>query len=145
MYHCSFQIDLSLDEVGVGFFNLGFIMAFVLIMIIYLMVIMYGSHTLTAVIEEKSSRMVEVLLASISPGDLMLGKVMGIGLACGVVLVGVTVLMLRVAIQRDWLSPTWTKVIVIALAFTCWNGPPGCSARSTWPTSCCGCCSRTRR
>jgi len=33
------------------------------------------------VIEEKSSRMVEVLLASLSPGDLMLGKVMGIGLA----------------------------------------------------------------
>ena len=61
--------------------DVGFVMAFVLIMIIYLMVIMYGSHTLTAVIEEKSSRMVEVLLASISPGDLMLGKVMGIGLA----------------------------------------------------------------
>jgi len=57
------------------------IMAIALIMIIYMMVIMYGSHTLTAVIEEKSSRMVEVLLASIAPGDLMLGKVMGIGLA----------------------------------------------------------------
>ncbi len=61
--------------------DVSIIMAIVLIMIIYLMVIMYGSHTLTAVIEEKSSRMVEVLLASISPGDLMLGKVMGIGLA----------------------------------------------------------------
>ncbi len=61
--------------------DVSFIMAIALIMIIYLMVIMYGSHTLTAVIEEKSSRMVEVLLASISPGDLMLGKVMGIGLA----------------------------------------------------------------
>ena len=61
--------------------DVGFIMAFVLIMIIYIMVILYGSHTLTAVIEEKSSRMVEVLLASIRPGDLMLGKVMGIGLA----------------------------------------------------------------
>jgi len=61
--------------------DVPFIMAMALIMIIYIMVIMYGSHTLTAVIEEKSSRMVEVLLASISPGDLMLGKVMGIGLA----------------------------------------------------------------
>jgi ABC-2 type transport system permease protein len=61
--------------------NVRYIMAIGLIMIIYMMVIMYGSHTLTAVIEEKSSRMVEVLLASISPGDLMLGKVMGIGLA----------------------------------------------------------------
>ncbi len=59
----------------------GFIMAVSLIMIIYMMVLMYGSHTLMAVIEEKSSRMVEVLLASISPGHLMLGKVLGIGLA----------------------------------------------------------------
>lgn len=58
-----------------------FVMAVVLIMIIYMMVLMYGAHTLTAVIEEKGSRMVEVLLASISPGDLMLGKVVGIGLA----------------------------------------------------------------
>ncbi len=61
--------------------EVSFIMAVALIMVIYMMVLMYGSHTLTAVIEEKSSRMVEVLLASISPGDLMLGKVMGIGLA----------------------------------------------------------------
>ncbi len=59
----------------------GFVMAVSLIMIIYMMVLMYGSHTLMAVIEEKSSRMVEVLLASISPGNLMLGKVLGIGLA----------------------------------------------------------------
>jgi len=59
----------------------SFIMAFSLILIIYLMVIMYGSHTLTAVIEEKASRIVEVLLASISPENLMFGKVMGIGLA----------------------------------------------------------------
>jgi len=59
----------------------GFAMAFILIMIIYIMVIMYGSHTLTAVIDEKSSRMAEVLLASVSTGNLMLGKVLGIGLA----------------------------------------------------------------
>ncbi len=58
-----------------------FILAIALIMIIYMMVLIYGNHTLTAVIEEKSSRMVEVLLASVSPGNLMLGKVMGIGLA----------------------------------------------------------------
>ena len=57
------------------------VMAFVLIMIIYIMVIMYGSHTLTAVLEEKNTRMAEVLLASVSPNDLMLGKVLGIGLA----------------------------------------------------------------
>ncbi|MBU8870749.1 MAG: ABC transporter permease, partial [Gemmatimonadales bacterium] len=61
--------------------TVSFAMAFILIMIIYIMVIMYGSHTLTAVIEEKSSRMVEVMLSSVSPGNLMLGKVLGIGFA----------------------------------------------------------------
>lgn len=61
--------------------DVTFIMAVAMIMILYIMVIMYGSHTLTAVIEEKSTRMAEVLLASVSPGSLMLGKVLGIGLA----------------------------------------------------------------
>jgi len=61
--------------------SVSFAMAVVLIMIIYMMVLLYGNHTLTAVIEEKSSRMVEVMLASISPGEMMLGKVLGIGLA----------------------------------------------------------------
>ncbi len=57
------------------------IMAVALIMIIYIMVIMYGNHMLTAVIEEKGSRMVEVFLSSLSPGSLMAGKILGIGLA----------------------------------------------------------------
>lgn len=61
--------------------DMSAIMAMALIMIIYIMVIMYGNHTLTAVIEEKGSRMVEVLLSSLSPESLMLGKIMGIGLA----------------------------------------------------------------
>ena len=61
--------------------NVSIAMAFVLIMIIYIMVMMYGSHTLTAVIEEKTTRMAEVMLASVSPENLMLGKVLGIGMA----------------------------------------------------------------
>jgi ABC-2 type transport system permease protein len=48
----------------------SFVVAVALILILYMMVIMYGSHTLSAVIEE-----------SLSPGSLMLGKVLGIGLA----------------------------------------------------------------
>ncbi len=40
----------------------------------------YNSWTLTGVMEEKSSRVVEVLLAAIRPGQLLAGKVLGIGL-----------------------------------------------------------------
>lgn len=76
-----------------------FLMAVVLILILYMMVIMYGSHTLTAVIEEKSSRIVEILLASVAPEKLMLGKVIGIGLA-GLTQFGVwTVALLFLSLQ----------------------------------------------
>jgi ABC-2 type transport system permease protein len=40
----------------------------------------YGSYVLTGVVEEKSSRIVEVLLARVRPADLLAGKVLGIGL-----------------------------------------------------------------
>lgn len=43
-------------------------------------VYVYGVLVLTGVVEEKSSRVVEVLLARMSPRDLLIGKVAGIGL-----------------------------------------------------------------
>lgn len=56
-------------------------MAMTLIMILYMMVLLYGQQTLTGVIEEKTSRVVEVLLSSVPSRHLMLGKIMGIGAA----------------------------------------------------------------
>ncbi|HEU4423321.1 MAG TPA: ABC transporter permease [Pilimelia sp.] len=40
----------------------------------------YGAYVLTGVVEEKSSRIVEILLARVRPADLLAGKVLGIGL-----------------------------------------------------------------
>ncbi len=56
------------------------ILAFTLLMFIYLTVLIYGVTVMRGVMEEKQSRIVEVLLASVKPFDLMLGKVVGIGL-----------------------------------------------------------------
>ena len=55
--------------------------AITLIMILYMMILMYGQHTMMGVIEEKSSRIVEVVLSSVSSTQLMIGKISGIGLA----------------------------------------------------------------
>ncbi|HEY6934178.1 MAG TPA: ABC transporter permease [Marmoricola sp.] len=59
--------------------------------LIYLALIGTGQGVATGVVEEKSSRVVELLLATIRPWQLMAGKVLGIGLAglLQVVLVGV--------------------------------------------------------
>jgi ABC-2 type transport system permease protein len=55
-------------------------LAFVLVVFIYITVLIYGVTVMRGVMEEKQSRIIEVLLASVRPFDLMLGKVVGIGL-----------------------------------------------------------------
>ena len=54
-------------------------------------------------------------------GATLFLEVIGIGLLTGLVLTGVAVWLLRLCQRRQWLSPTWTKVTVIALAFACFG------------------------
>lgn len=54
----------------------GLIVAFLL----YISIITYGMMVAQGVVEEKSSRVVEILLASVRPWQLLLGKVIGLGL-----------------------------------------------------------------
>jgi ABC-2 type transport system permease protein len=50
------------------------------LLLLVFMLTQYNAWTLTGVLEEKSSRIVEVLLAAITPARLLAGKVLGIGL-----------------------------------------------------------------
>ncbi|QQS30101.1 MAG: ABC transporter permease [Sphingobacteriales bacterium] len=53
----------------------GFIMGFLMYMIIFI----YGAMVMRGVMEEKTNRIVEVLLSSVRPFQLMIGKIVGIG------------------------------------------------------------------
>ncbi|HZM86658.1 MAG TPA: ABC transporter permease [Blastocatellia bacterium] len=57
-----------------------FVVAFVMLFFIYMSVLIYGLFVMRGVIEEKQSRIVEVLVSSVRPTQMMLGKVIGIGL-----------------------------------------------------------------
>ena len=54
--------------------------AFVALIVLYGQLISYGIWVATGVVEEKTSRIVEILLATIRPRELLAGKVLGIGL-----------------------------------------------------------------
>lgn len=54
---------------------------FVFVMILYMALLTWGITVSRGIIEEKGSRIVEVLLSSVRPVDLLMGKVVGIGLA----------------------------------------------------------------
>jgi ABC-type Na+ efflux pump permease subunit len=59
--------------------------------LLFVLLQIYGTWVLTGVTEEKSSRVVEVLLSSIRARDLLVGKLVGIGLVAllhGAVLAG---------------------------------------------------------
>lgn len=48
--------------------------------LIYICLFIYGAQVMRGVIEEKTSRIVEVIISSVKPFQLMLGKILGIGL-----------------------------------------------------------------
>jgi ABC-2 type transport system permease protein len=54
------------------------VLGFVLGILIYIFVIVYGMQIMLGVIEEKTSKIVEVLVSSVKPFQLMLGKILGI-------------------------------------------------------------------
>ena len=95
----SFKISEGEDvkEEGYG----GLILSYLFSFLLYLSLIMMGSMVMQAVIQEKSNRIVEVLLSSVTSKELMTGKIFGASIT------GV----LQMAI---WLSP------VMLVASTTW-------------------------
>ncbi len=58
----------------------GIIASIVFLAIMYMTFFMYGFQNLRGVIEEKTNRIVELIIASVRPTELMVGKIVGIGL-----------------------------------------------------------------
>jgi ABC-2 type transport system permease protein len=58
---------------------MAFLLPITLMMMIYMTLIIYGVAVMRSVIEEKTSRVVEVLLSSVSAKELMAGKILGVG------------------------------------------------------------------
>lgn len=55
------------------------IVGMIFTMIVYMFVLIYGGMVMSAVIEEKANRIIEVMISSVRPFDLMMGKIIGIG------------------------------------------------------------------
>jgi ABC-2 type transport system permease protein len=65
----------STGESSAQSFSLAYFMA----VILYMAILMYGVNVKSSVLEEKTTRIVEVLVSSIHPFPLLLGKVLGVG------------------------------------------------------------------
>jgi len=99
------------------------------IILIFLMLTQYNTWILIGVMEEKSSRVIEVLLATVRPIQLLTGKVLGIGLVALIQASTIVVfaLLLAKSVGSDLLHGTAPAVLVSTLvwlvlgyAFYCW-------------------------
>ncbi len=61
-------------------FTLNSIIGYLLGFLIYMTIFMSGSQVMRGVIEEKTNRIVEIIVSSVKPFQLMMGKIIGIGL-----------------------------------------------------------------
>jgi len=99
------------------------------LILIFLMLTQYNTWILMGVMEEKSSRVIEVLLAAIKPIQLLSGKVLGIGLVAfgQAALVVAVALVLAAAVGSDLLHGSAPLVLastlvwlVLGYSFYCW-------------------------
>lgn len=89
----SFSTNVNLEEVGLSVNDSGEIqeedktnsagiataMGMVMGFAIYMFLFFYGSMVMRSVMEEKMTRIVEVMISSVKPFQLMLGKIVGVG------------------------------------------------------------------
>jgi ABC-2 type transport system permease protein len=91
-------------------------LAFFTILILYGQLLTYGFWVATGVVEEKSSRVIEILLAAIRPKDLLAGKVIGLGLLGLGQLLIVSLFGVVVAAATGALSVDGDLIVAIALS-----------------------------
>lgn len=72
-------------------FETAFFATFGFVVLLFMSLLLYGIAMLRGVLEEKSTRVMEVLLGSVTPDELMTGKILGIGL------VGLTQMLIYMA------------------------------------------------
>ena len=58
--------------------SMNYILGIILGMLLYMIIIIYGQMVLTSVVEEKASRVIDVMVTSCTPFQLMMGKILGI-------------------------------------------------------------------
>ena len=95
----------------------AFLFANIGVIILFIAIFTFGTWVLTGVVEEKQSRVVEVVLATVQPRDLLIGKVAGIGILGLVQLIIIVVigLSLGTITGRFTLPPTTGAAVSMLL------------------------------
>lgn len=87
--------------------SLSYILGLVMDMVLYMFIIIYGNQVMTSIIEEKNNRVLEIVVSSVKPTYLMLGKLIGIGL---VAVTQILVWAVIIGACSGWAVPLLNKI-----------------------------------
>ena len=102
---------------------LGYILGFVL----YMFLLIYGSMVMQSVIEEKNNRVLEVMVSSVRPFDLMLGKILGVA---AVAVVQVLIWGVLIVVAGSFVMPQLMPADAMASVQAMQQGVPDAAAMS---------------
>lgn len=97
----TFRIDQ--DEEKSTSSMLSYMLGMFTMLILYMFILLYGNMVMNSIIEEKSNRVLELVVSSVKPAQLMAGKIIGIGLVALTQILIWTVLVLACTV---FLMPT---------------------------------------
>jgi ABC-2 type transport system permease protein len=108
----TFQVSKGGETKRKGFIE-AYFGTFAFVMILYMALLLYGVAVMRGILEEKSNRIMEVLLGSLSPSQLMTGKIVGIGLVglTQMAVYAVTAGALRVYVMAQRIDAEWTSAL----------------------------------
>ena len=102
----TYRINETEDSTSSSFLSYAIGMAMSLLL--YMFLLLYGQLVMTSIIEEKNNRVLEIMVSSIKPGQLMLGKILGIGSVAltqvaiwGIILVSISAFLLPAILPAD--------------------------------------------
>ena len=100
------------EQEGNTFVTMG--IAYVMSFMMYMMVLLFGTQVMQGVIEEKTNRVVEVIISSVKPFQLMMGKILGIAAVCLVQIIAWIILTyaigaISISIFTDKSNPVKTE------------------------------------
>lgn len=123
------RVNIETVQIGKGGekangFERMYITSFIFIMLLYMTILLWGVAVQRSIIEEKNSRVVEVLLSSLRPFDLMAGKIVGVGAAgltqyaiWGIFSIGLTSYAMSTGQFAQYVSFGWSTIAFFILFY----------------------------
>ena len=100
--------EASMESTSSG---ISYALGIILGMLLYMLIILYGQMVLTSVVEEKASRVIDVMVTSCSPFQIMMGKILGIAL---VAITQIAIWAILVIAASKYLVPTLFSTELVA-------------------------------